>query len=186
MKELNTSVEEWREVPGYEGFYEASNFGRIRSVSRNVRQWRGGVKPVQGRILKQVPGAFGYLAVSLSRQGKVRRFSVHRIIAMTFHGTSPSQKHYALHRNDKRTDNRAENLYWGTQKENRRDARKNGLDLFFGSKNNKAKFTEEQVAEIRRQHATGEYFFYQLAAEYGVATATIHAIVLRRTWKHVP
>lgn len=112
----------WKPIKGYEGYYEASNLGNIRSVDRVIlstanilhtehKQLR------RGRVLKQGDGRKGYKIVVLQRDGKKRTMYTHRIIAMTF-VENPYNKPCIDHINGVCTDNRAENLRWCTQKEN--------------------------------------------------------------------
>lgn len=112
----------WKPIKGYEGYYEASNLGNIRSVDRVIlstanilhtehKQLR------RGRVLKQGNGRKGYKIVVLQRDGQKRTMYTHRIIAMTF-VENPYNKPCIDHINGICTDNRAENLRWCTQKEN--------------------------------------------------------------------
>lgn len=112
----------WKPIKGYEGYYEASNLGNIRSVDRVIlstanilhtehKQLR------RGRVLKQGNGRKGYKIVVLQRDGQKRTMYTHRIIAMTF-VENPYNKPCIDHINGVCTDNRAENLRWCTQKEN--------------------------------------------------------------------
>jgi hypothetical protein len=111
----------WKPIKGYEGYYEASNLGNIRSVDRVIlstanilhtehKQLR------RGRVLKQGNGRKGYKIVVLQRDGQKRTMYTHRIIAMTF-VENPYNKPCIDHINGICTDNRAENLRWCTQKE---------------------------------------------------------------------
>jgi hypothetical protein len=116
MKEI------WKTIKGYEGYYEASNMGNIRSVDRIIlstanilhtehKQFR------KGKILKQGIGRKGYKIISLQKEGKRKTVYTHRIIASTFI-ENIDNKPCIDHINGIHTDNRAENLRWCTQKEN--------------------------------------------------------------------
>ena len=97
---------EWRAVQGYEGLYEVSNTGRVRRLNKN-----GAV-----RELRLVPSHL-YFRVDLSREGKVKRFQVHRLVAAAFLD-KPIGCDYIDHINGNGRDNRLENLRWCTMKEN--------------------------------------------------------------------
>lgn len=109
---------EWRPVVGYEGLYEVSNDGRIRSLrpgKRNLRE------------LQMHPNQSGHLRVSLSKHTAVRWLFVHRVVAAAFLG--PSELPLVRHLNDIKTDNRVENLAYGTPRDNGLDAMRNGLNV---------------------------------------------------------
>lgn len=111
--------EEWRDIPGYEG-YQASNLGRIRSLDRLVasnhpvnaaKRWTRGV------ILTPGITGVGYLKVELSANGEIKTMSVHRLVAMAFI-PNPLNLPIVHHKNEIKTDNRADNLEWVTAEKN--------------------------------------------------------------------
>lgn len=115
--------EEWRPVVEWEGLYEVSSLGRVRSVDRVLqdgRKWRG-------RILSSPKGRSGYPEVSLLvGVRKTRRVQVHRIVCRAFHGEPSEDRPFALHRDDVGTNNKASNLYWGSPRDNQLDRVRNG------------------------------------------------------------
>jgi len=111
--------EQWRPVVGYEGFYEVSNLGAIRSVPRWVRTKGDARQHRPGRVLVQKPQGRGYMKVSLSAHGVVTCALVHRVVCSAWHGVQEGMD--AAHINGIKTDNRTENLYWATRSENIRD-----------------------------------------------------------------
>ena len=112
-------MEIWKPIPGYEGLYEASSMGRVRSVDREVRHKRYPKKLVKRKshILKNATLTNGYKAVCLNKNGKKYRYKLHRIIAMTF---IPNPEHlpHVDHANNLRYDNRPENLRWCSIRQN--------------------------------------------------------------------
>ncbi len=114
-------------MPDYEGLYEASDLGRVRSLDRDViDKGRSRVRHFKGRILKQqLRKNTGYLMVALSKDGIVEDWYVHRLILTTFRG-EPEDGHEGCHENDIRTDNRLENLRWDTHLANVGDAIQRG------------------------------------------------------------
>ena len=112
----NGVLEEWRDVIGYEGLYEVSNYGRVRSVSRWVSN-NTAKRYVKGRILKDCFHRYGYRDVCLSKNNQHKLYKVHRIVACAFI-KNILLKPYINHKNGITNDNRLDNLEWCTQKEN--------------------------------------------------------------------
>lgn len=124
MQPTNTP-EEWRSIPGYEGFYEASSHGQIRSLARVVRGKTGTMRSHKGRILKLQVKASGHKCVSLSRDGEVLQHMVHVLINRTFNGDGNGL--ITRHVDGDASNNHADNLAWGTYSENNHDKAKHGV-----------------------------------------------------------
>lgn len=123
-----TPVEEWRAIPGYEGLYEVSDLGRVRSLSRIVTERTGKTRHHQGRVLSQWIGvANGYPFVSLKNGEHKTNWCVHRLVAIAFLGT-PEEGQEVCHLNGDRLDPRLINLRWDTHSANVFDRRKHGTD----------------------------------------------------------
>lgn len=117
------STEIWKSFPGYEGLYEVSDQGRVRGVERLVKT-KNGVRLVSSRILRPcVRAGSGHHQVSLSVGGKSTSHRVHKLVLEAFHGPRPFPEAVGRHLNGVESDNRAENLRWGTVTENNRDIR---------------------------------------------------------------
>lgn len=125
----NDTAEVWKAIPGWEGVYEASSEGRIRSILHWVVQtncWGTEMTSLrQGALLRQSPNTRGYLCVGLNGPRRVTRARVHQLVALAFLGPRP-QGLCVLHNNGTQTDNRAINLRYGTQRDNLVDAVKHG------------------------------------------------------------
>ena len=128
-----TAPERWLPVPGYEGFYDASNQGRIRSLDRMVRTNGGALRLSHGQILAGGTYKDGHKHITLCREGTRRTFTIHSVIMLTFTGPCPEGQQIR-HLNGVPDDNRwapgdtAEqviaaggNLIYGTAKENAED-----------------------------------------------------------------
>lgn len=111
--------EEWREIPGWEGFYAVSTLGRVKGLPRTI-QHRGRLIRIPERIMKQHVNAGGYLNVWLSRDGRGRRVMVHRIALLAFVGPPPEGTE-GCHNDGVCTNNKLSNLRWDTRSANQRD-----------------------------------------------------------------
>lgn len=114
------SNEQWRAVPGWEGYYEVSDHGRVRSLPRTVPHGRHGTVQVRGRILRQSETESGHLRVRLAKGGKTFLYAAHRLVLAAFVGPCPEGLE-ACHNNGNPKDNRMVNLRWDTREANRRD-----------------------------------------------------------------
>lgn len=121
--------EVWKPVPGYEGLYEVSDEGRVRSLDRDVTQTsrRGALYTLRkkGKLLRPGRMPSGHLSVALGRGNSQ---CVHRLVLLAFVGPAPD-KHECCHNNGNPADNRLENLRWGTRSENIKDAIRHGTWL---------------------------------------------------------
>jgi len=117
MKEI------WRDIKDYEGLYQVSNLGRVRSVDRYVKHEEGGLRLLKGKYKKIQIFKCGYVYVELSKNGKSKYFRVHRLVAMTFPDLvdwieeakgKPFEELSVNHKDKNRTNNCVDNLEWCT------------------------------------------------------------------------
>ena len=110
-------MEEWRDIEGYEGLYQVSNKGRVRSLDRYVG-YKGISKALRkGKILKPHQDNKGYLSVILQKDGKVKKFLVHCLVMKMFVGEKQSNMQIN-HKDECKTNNKLENLEYCTAKYN--------------------------------------------------------------------
>lgn len=105
--------EEWKAVPGYEGLYEVSNMGRVRSLDRWVKGYKGTPYLRPGGIMVQQIDHKGYCEVQLTRNTKSVHKKVHRLVAMVFI-PNPDNLPMVNHRDECKTNNNVDNLEWCT------------------------------------------------------------------------
>lgn len=108
-------IEIWKDIPDYEGYYQASNLGNIKGLNRIITTKLGRNKTILGEIIKPVIGKDGYLKLNLGKNGKKVTFRVHRLVMMAFYGFS---KLVVDHINSDIKDNRLKNLRYCTVREN--------------------------------------------------------------------
>ena len=176
LKLKNLPNEEWREVTGYEGLYQISNYGRVKSSHKFAE-----------RILKPTYNHMGYLRLTLSKNGHGKNFMVHFLVATAFLD-KPSDATVVNHKNNVHTDNRLKNLEWVTRSENTKHAYQIGaVNKRCGADVSLAKFTVEQVKSIRASYIPRDKEFgtYGLAKKYSVAESTILRIIKRESYKNV-
>lgn len=165
--------EEWRWIHGYEGIYQVSNKGRVKSFQH-------------GRvfILKQ-NFMNGYFHVMLYKNGIPKSVSVHRLVAQAFI-PNPENKPQVDHIDTDKTNNCVENLRWATCAENTAYAFEAGV-VKTGEDKFGAKLTEEAVRYIRENYKPNDPEFGQnaLARKFGVVKNCIRQVLVGKTWRHV-
>lgn len=182
-------MERWKFVPGYEGLYEVSDQGKVRSLPRQ------GKYRVYGGKTRRLVLRNGYPALTLSKDNVSQTRYVHRLVLLAFVGGSPSKLHCTNHKNGNRTDNHLENLEWTTYSENSKHA----CDVLgtcvppafpinqAGEANPQSKLTASNVRYIRQQC---EHHYYrglltELAKQFNVSIPTISMVVSRKRWSHI-
>lgn len=174
-------MENWKSIKGYEGMYEVSDLGNVRSLDRIVK-CNTGQRLLRGVTLRQKLHRDGYMCVFLSRNKKQICPMVHKLVLEAFVGKRPIGMQ-GCHKNGIKTDNRLSNLRWDTPKENHNDKRRHGT-MARGSKVNTNKLTPEQVMAIREKRNDGKTL-QELAEEYGISNNAVSHIVLGKNWQWV-
>lgn len=119
-------IENWKDMQGYEGLYQISDLGRIKSYPRVVKCKESNERIIKSRILKQYHTSNHYLFVRLSKNKKQTNYRVHRLVALNFID-NPENKPCVNHIDGNKSNNRVDNLEWCTHSENMQHAVKNGL-----------------------------------------------------------
>ena len=167
-------IEIWNTIVGFGNFYEASNFGRIRSKDRVVKKMHRSAGRVvdffyKGKVLKQFSDSSGYLHVHIGVDGVKYNARVNRLVAIAFLGPPPSIKHFVLHGNDNPSDNRPENLRWGTHLDNMQD-RKSAGNYKCGENHAMAKLNDEKAMAIQ----SGVVGLKEAMSRYGISRTTFY------------
>ena len=168
--------EVWKDIPGYEGMYQASNMGRVKSLPRSspivYKDGRIANRTLRERILTPCINRHGYESLVLRRAGEDRTYEVQRLIAAAFLGPRPEGQE-TRHLDGDRLNNRADNLAYGTRSQNQ-------LDLY-DYRGYHHRLTPSDVIEIRARVASGETG-RSVAKDYGICESMVAAIKRREVY----
>jgi hypothetical protein len=166
----------WKPVVGYEGRYEVSRDGQVRSLS-TYRSTSGGV------LAHWISNKKYHYVTLRGISRKIKSFAVHRLVLEAFVSHCPPGKQVA-HNNGDPSDNRVENLRWATAKENIADRTAHGRTCI-GEAQASAKLDSHTVKTIKKMKECGVFSAYETARLSCVSPSTINSIWDGETWKHV-
>lgn len=164
----------WKAIPG-EPEYQASNLGRVKRLDRVVTLKTGRKLPYKEKILAGYREHQGYIRITINR----KRTFVHTIVLLAFAG-QPRLGDQACHNDGNPSNNRSDNLRWGSCAENCNDKRIHGT-LNIGKRNGKSKLTDDAVRAIRRDTRKSGV----VASEYGICSRNVWMIRSGKIWTHV-
>lgn len=166
----------WKEVPGYNGRYEVSDLGRVRTVKYPSGRMR------ESPIIRKQKTKNGYSLVILNGNKAATTYLVHRLVLSSF--TSFQPRHIqCMHLNHIRLDNRLENLKWGTNQDNMNHMVKDGRQTL-GERNPMAKLKNHDIIEIRYLKKLG-LNNCQIADVFGIQRESVRDILLGKKWSHI-
>lgn len=170
-------MEVWKDIQGYEGRYQVSNYGRVKSVARVSSQNHS----LRERIRKPETDKDGYQIVNLSKDGKVKLYKVHRLVGLAFID-NPHGYDQINHIDGDKANNHMANLEWVSASENIKHAFRTGLKeptriSHYGERNSHCKLTDAQCEEIRRLKTEQRITNTKLAEMFKVGTTQIRRIV---------
>ncbi len=169
---MMNSKEVWKPVTGYQGLYEVSNLGRIKSFHKNK----------EGNILSlNKTNGNGYLISTLCKNSKKKNYYNHRLVASEF-VKRPKGNHFVNHIDANITNNEHSNLEWVTSKQNIQHAIKLGNKWDYGENSPNSKLTKDDLFEIRKLLKEGDLYQYEIAEIFNVAQTTISRIKLSKTY----
>ncbi len=174
----------WKDAVGWAGYYQVSNIGNVRSITRVVEKHECAGKVISinipGKMLKPGSEKLGYLSVALLRGGLQKTHKVHRLVAEAFI-PNPKILPCVNHKNEVRSDNRIENLEWVSKSENSLYSIRNGTNKNVGECHPCAKLKAIDIPFIRQS----EKDLDELARMFGVTVSAISSVRCGRTWKTI-
>lgn len=181
----NIQNEIWKSVKDYEGLYEVSNLGRIKSLDKEVScGFNGNYKRIiKGKILNPSYDNDSYLHIGLTKDYITKNYFIHRLVAIAFI-ENLENKPQVNHIDGNKSNNRLKNLEWNTLSENRVHAYNTGLQKgACGEKQPISKLNDKKVLEIRKIGKSKTLL--EISEMYNVNFRTISNVLLRKTWKHI-
>jgi hypothetical protein len=166
----------WKDIEGYEGLYQVSTFGNIKSLPK-----RKGFLFTKERILKPKLTIKGYLEVTLRKNNYSNYKRINRLVAEAFI-PNPENKPEVNHKDGNKQNNNDWNLEWNTNQENKSHAVKNKLNSF-GEKCYLSKLTEEDVLKLRS--LKGKMKTKDLAYKFKITRLTVYRILNNKLWKQL-
>ena len=177
----NRCEEIWKDIPGFEGLYRVSSFGRVFMYKRTWESGRWLTREIPDKELTYFVAVGGYIVVQLRANGRQRPFKVHRLVALSFID-NPENKPQVNHIDGDKSNNRLDNLEWVTGRENMQHAsRSNLLNAPKGKDHGCAKLTDADILQIRASND----LYKNLAIKYSVHKGTIARIKNKLSWAHL-
>lgn len=171
----------WKDILGYEGYYQVSNLGRVKALRRKKATRWGNYFWLKETIKSPYPQEDGYLQIGLSKDGKKTNFLLHRLVGLAF---IPGDTSLEINHIDfDRKNCRADNLEWETRQGNVEHSYSNGRYSQKAQRGVKTKLSVSDVVAIRT--ARGLITHEELSKKYGVSVGSISCIQRRVYWKHV-
>jgi hypothetical protein len=185
MKKINPK-EEWRDVKSYEGYYQVSNLGRVRSLDRCVKDDYHISRILKGKIRTLFTRPDKRIQLSLHKGNKRERADIHKLVAEAF-VHKPKGRLEINHVDGNPSNNRADNLEWITRSENQKHAYRLGLKKALRGEQNKcSKLNNWQVQRIRlMKEVTPKITTRKIANFFDVSKTSIIYIFNRKTWTHI-
>jgi len=177
-------IEKWELVKGFEGFYEISNFGRVKSLDRIIKsknQHGECFTKIKQKILSPGINNHGYCNVVLQNNGYKKTLTIHQLVAIAFI-PNPENKPQVNHIDGDKTNNNDWNLEWSTNSENQLHSYN---VLKTKPSNGNRKLLDSEISEIRNLYNTNKCTRKELQEKYSMSKSTIHSIVNNISWANI-
>lgn len=176
----------WKDIEGFEGMYQVSESGFVKSLKRVVKgsSANKGRRTVSERIIREWENFRGYKLVTLSKGGKTKGVPVHILVAKAFID-NPENKPEVNHKDGNKSNNIKGNLEWATRLENQRHAINVLGKSIAGERHPSAKLKSSEIIEMRELFDTGNYSKAAIGRMFGVGKDHAINIINRKCWKSV-
>ena len=179
-------MEIWKGIHGWENFYQVSNFGRVRSLTRTIYAKRpygsAGYRIYKGKILK-TDNIKSYPHIKLTKNSKSICINVHRLVLENFIGPCP-KNYECCHWDNNRKNNKLSNLRWASRKDNMADKKRHGTqNNIRGEKIHCAKLNSKKVIKIRK--LKGIISSRKVGIKFNISKSQILDIWNNKSWSHV-
>jgi hypothetical protein len=170
-------AEIWKDIIGYEGLYQVSNKGRIKSFPKKGHK--------EDLILSLILTDKGYYRVGIRKDKNKIMFHVHRLVGAAFI-PNPENKPEINHIDGNPLNNCVENLEWCTRSENSIHSYKTGLQISQkGEQHGRSKLKDWEVKQIREIYSCGGIKMKDIGLKFGISRQSVYRIVNNKGWKHI-
>lgn len=177
---FDSAIEEWRDIPDYEGLYQISNHGRFRGMPRNDAINRR----LPERYIQPNKRTDGYYTIHLWRGGKRQQKKMHVLVMLVFVGQRPEGAHIN-HIDGNPSNNRLDNLEYCSPSDNTLHGFRIGTHVpARGEKHGRSRYTNDMVREMRVLYKGGASSG-EIAKKFNVSRSGVYRVVMYDTWKHL-
>lgn len=170
----------WKDIPGYEGLYQASTEGRIRSLDKYIQYSNGRQVFHKGKVLKLFERKDGYLKITLHKNVKSKTHLVHRLILTVF-DRLPKEGEEGNHCDGDKSNDCISNLEWVTRIDNMRHR----INILGKSQINRYVLTNGEVKEIKILLKQGHLSQREIAKRYNISESVVSGIKLGKAWRNI-
>jgi hypothetical protein len=179
---MKYSIEIWMDIPNYEGYYQVSSFGRVKSIERHRKGKNNSLVPVKERIIEFSVDKDGYYKCVLSKDTKKSTLRVSRIVAIAFI-LNPNNYLQVNHINGIRDDNCVDNLEWCNEMQNKKHRKAILQSYKYGENHPLSKLRKHDILNIRSIYKKGVPQ-KEIASAFGISQSQVSNIITEFHWKN--